>query len=112
MGGCAVDKVVDMLHKPPDQQQVLFIWNKPILQDRAHRKIKLHARFVKRLRGGIRDMNTFASTCKSSTHTCKCSPLTQPQPRGLQLPAHLRLSDHNNSGLALLFIDKDDVMTY
>ena len=32
VGGCAVDKVVDVLHKPPDQQQVLFIWNKPILQ--------------------------------------------------------------------------------
>ena len=121
MGGCAVDKVVDVLHKPPDQQQVLFIWNKPILQDRAHRKIKLHAEKVKvceTLCGGIRDMNTFASTCKSFTNTCKCSPLTQPQPgdcSSLRTDVSHTISDHNNSGhagLALLFIDKDDVMTY
>ena len=48
---------------------------------------------------------------------CMCSPLTQPQPgdcSSLRTDVSHTISDHNNSGhagLALLFIDKDDVMT-
>ena len=47
----------------------------------------------------------------------KCSPLTQPQPgdcSSQRTDVSHTISDHNNSGhagLALLFIDKDDVMT-